>query len=146
MRANATHCRAAEDLYLIGGSGDDLRFLSPDCLGRMREFCRSQALVRLHKEQFHEYHLQVARDYVTQAGGLRTETGYHHRAGPSRVGGRGANRSCGSDAPPRAGPGSEKDRGFLPSWRAAAGTLRRYLDSSVCIDGRANAAILLRSL
>lgn len=27
-----------------------------------------QALVTLHKEQFHEYQLQVARDYVTQAG------------------------------------------------------------------------------
>lgn len=28
----------------------------------------THALVLLHKEQFHEYQLQVARDYVTQAG------------------------------------------------------------------------------
>jgi uncharacterized membrane protein (DUF4010 family) len=39
-----------------------------DVKGLNTSFGALQALVTLHKEQFHEYQLQVARDYVTQAG------------------------------------------------------------------------------
>jgi hypothetical protein len=39
-----------------------------DVKGLTTSFGALQALVTLHKEQFHEYQLQVARDYVTQAG------------------------------------------------------------------------------
>ncbi|WP_055045637.1 hypothetical protein [Devosia sp. A16] len=39
-----------------------------DVKGRNTSFGALQALVTLHKEQFHDYQFQVARDYVTQAG------------------------------------------------------------------------------
>ena len=41
----------------------------------LNSFGALQALVTLHKEQFHEYQLQVARAYVTQAGVIELKRG-----------------------------------------------------------------------